>query len=134
MPASMCLPSRCSVSSRSITSQTETLHLDRLCHKLHNPALNVLWSLKLEQNLAAAIRFQGLLERFLEQVERVHMLHRGGERSISHEISQLLINLFDLCSRRVAYPIDEPESVEVKTPVDELFGRHSRELPTLHAA
>src|SRR4029077_16896231 len=86
---------------------------------------------KLEQDLAAAIRFQGLLERFLELVEPVHMLHCGGERSISYEVSQLLVNLRDLCAGRVAYPIDEPESVEAKTTVDELFGRHSRELPTL---
>src|SRR6267378_7222952 len=88
---------------------------------------------KLEQDLTAAIRFQGLLERFLELVERVHMLHRGGERSISHEVSQLLVNLLDLCAGRVAYPIDEPESVEAKTTVDELFGRDGWKLPTLHA-
>src|SRR6267378_5413809 len=88
---------------------------------------------KLEQDLTAAIRFQGLLERFLELVERVHMLHRGGERSISYELSQPLVNLLDLCAGRVAYPIDEPESVEAKTTVDELFGRHGWELPTLKA-
>src|SRR6266478_3907327 len=86
---------------------------------------------KLEQDLTAAIRFQGLLERFLELVERVHMLYCCGEQSISYEVSQLLVNLFDLCARRVAYPIDEPESVEAKTTVDELFGRHCWELPTL---
>jgi len=74
-----------------------------------------------------------LLECFLELVERVHMLHCGGERSISYEVSQLLVNLFDLCARRGAYPIDEPESVEAKTMVDELPGRHSWELPTLKA-
>src|SRR6267378_3369112 len=79
------------------------------------------------------MRFQRLLERFLELVERVHMLHCGGERSISYEVSQLLVNLFDFCARRVAYPIDEPESVEAKTTVDELFGRHGWELPTLKA-
>src|SRR5207249_8709242 len=61
------------------------------------------------------------------------MLHCGGERSISYEVSQLLVNLFDFCARRVAYPIDEPESVEAKTTVDELFGRHGWELPTLKA-
>ena len=60
------------------------------------------------------------------------MLHCGGERSISYQVSQLLVNLLDLCARRVAYPIDEPESVEAKTTVDELSGRHSWELPTLH--
>src|SRR5260370_15390274 len=91
------------------------------------------WSLELEQDLAAAIRFQGLLERFLKLVERVHMFYCGGERSISYEVSQLLVNLLDLRAGRVAYPIDEPESVEAKTTVDELFGRHGWELPTLHA-
>src|ERR1700730_1568098 len=90
------------------------------------------WSLKLEQDLAAAIRFQRLPECFLELVERVHMLHCGGERSISYEVSELLVYLFDLCARRVAYPIDEPESVEAETTVDELCGRHSWALPTLH--
>jgi hypothetical protein len=35
---------------------------------------------KLEHDLAAAIRFQRLLERFLELVERIDPLHRGGER------------------------------------------------------
>jgi hypothetical protein len=55
-----------------------------------------------------------LLERFLELLERVHMLHGGGERSISYEAAQLLVNLLDLCARRLAYPIDEPESVEAK--------------------
>src|SRR6266849_377126 len=86
---------------------------------------------KLEQDLSAAIRFQRLLERFLELVERVHMLHCGGERSISYEVSQLLVNLLDLYAGRVAYPIDEPESVEAKTTVDEVSGRDGRELPTL---
>src|SRR5467141_5321094 len=79
------------------------------------------------------MRFQGLLERFLKLVERIHMLYCGGERSISYEVSELLVNLFDLYARRVAYPIDEPESVEAKTTVDELFGRHGWELPTLKA-
>src|ERR1700674_4690859 len=87
---------------------------------------------KLEQDLAAAIRFRGLLERFLELVERVYMLHCGGERSIRYQVSQLLVNLFDLCARRVSYPIDEPESVEAETTVDELCGGHSWEPPTLH--
>src|SRR6202008_1245696 len=86
---------------------------------------------KLEQNLAAAIRFQRLLERFLELVERVDVLHCGGERSISYEVSQLLVNLLDLCAGRVAYPVDEPESMEAKTTVDEVSGRDGRELPTL---
>jgi hypothetical protein len=42
---------------------------------------------KLEQNLSAAIRFQRLLERFLELLERVDMLNCGGERSISYEVA-----------------------------------------------
>jgi hypothetical protein len=42
---------------------------------------------KFEQNLSAAIRFQRLLECFLELVERVDMLHCGGERSISYEVA-----------------------------------------------
>src|SRR5882672_8013011 len=86
---------------------------------------------KLEQDLAAAIRLQGLLTRFLELYEWVHMLHCGRERSISDEVSQLLVNLLDLDARRIAYPIDEPESVEAKTTVDEISGRDGRELPTL---
>src|SRR5882724_2981010 len=88
---------------------------------------------KFEQDLAAAIRFQRLLERFLELLERVDLLHCGGERSISYEVAQLLVNLLDLCARRVAYPIDQPESVEAKTTVDKVFGRYGRELPTLHS-
>src|SRR6266481_6043354 len=88
---------------------------------------------KREQDLAGAMRFQRLLERFLELVERVHVLHCGGERSISYEVAQLLVNLHNLCAGRIAYPIDEPESVEAKTTVDELFWRHSWELPTLKA-
>src|SRR5436190_8861302 len=83
-------------------------------------------SSKLEQDFTAAIRIQGLLERFLELVERVHTLHCGRERSISYEVSQLLVNLFDLCAGCVAYPIDEPESVEAKTTVDEVLGRDGR--------
>src|SRR5882762_5477492 len=59
------------------------------------------------------------------------MLHCGGERSISDEVSQLLVNLLDLYAGRVAYPIDEPESMEAKTTVDEVSGRDGRELPTL---
>src|SRR5467141_2317523 len=61
------------------------------------------------------------------------MVHRGRERTISYEAAQLLVNLLDLGAGRVAYPVDEPESVEAKTTVDELFGRHGWELPTLHA-
>src|SRR5882724_6108212 len=60
------------------------------------------------------------------------MLHCGGERSISYEVAKLLVDLLDLCSGRVAYPIDEPESVEAKTTIDKVFGRDGWELPTLH--
>src|ERR1700752_4529012 len=93
--------------------------------------IGLISSAKLEQDLSAAIRFQGLAERFLELFEREHVLHCGGERSISYEVSQLLVNLLDLCAWRVAYPIDEPESVEAKTTVDKVSGRDGRELPTL---
>src|SRR6266851_4992101 len=95
------------------------------------PVAGLISSPKLEQDLATAIRFQGLSERFLELCERVHTLHCGGERSISYQVSQLLVNLLDLYAGRVAYPIDEPESVEAKTTVDEVSGRDGRELPTL---
>jgi hypothetical protein len=61
-----------------------------------------------------------LLERLLELLERVDMLHCGGERSVSYEVRQLLVSLLDLCAGRVAYPIDEPESVEAKTAEEEL--------------
>src|ERR1700747_520584 len=59
------------------------------------------------------------------------MLLCSGERSISYQVSQLLVNLFDLCAGCVAYPIDEPETVEAKAAVDEVSGRDGRELPTL---
>ena len=59
------------------------------------------------------------------------MLHCSEERSISYQVSQLLVSLLDLCAGCVAYPIDEPESVEAKTPVDEVSGRDGRKLPTL---
>src|SRR6266403_1402046 len=79
------------------------------------------------------MRFQRLLKRFLELVERVHLLHCGGERSISYEVAQPLVHLLDLCAGRIAYPIAEPESVEAETAEDEVSGRDGRELPTLHA-
>src|SRR6476660_3859641 len=88
-------------------------------------------SSKLEQDLSAAVRFQRLVERFFELLQRVHSLHCGGEGSISHEVAQLLVNLLDLCSGRVAYPIDEPESVQTETTIDEVHGREDWELPTL---
>src|SRR2546427_3954090 len=84
---------------------------------------------KLEQDLAAAIRSQRSLDRFFEMLERVDMLHCGPERSTSYEVAQLLVNLLDLCAGRVAYPIDEPESVEAEITIDEVFGRDRRELP-----
>src|ERR1700676_4648240 len=88
-------------------------------------------SSKLEQDLSAAVRFQSLVDRSLELLEREHMLHCAGEGSISHEVVQLLVNLLDLCARRVAYPIDEPESVQTETTIDEVSGREDWELPTL---
>src|SRR5207245_6553113 len=84
---------------------------------------------KLEQDLAAAMRSQRSLHRFFELLERVDMLHCGRERAISYEVAQLLVNLLDLCAGRVAYPIDEPESVEAEITIDEVFGRDRRELP-----
>src|SRR6266849_4383825 len=83
-----------------------------------------------EQDLSAAIRFQRLRERFLERVEWVDLLHGGPERSFSDEVAQLLVHLPDLCARRMAYPMDQPESVETETTGDELAGRHGWELPT----
>src|SRR6266568_4626589 len=85
---------------------------------------------KCEQDLSAAMRLQRLLERFLELVEWVDLLHGGPERSLSDEVAQLLVHLPDLCARRSAYPIDQPEAVEAETTVDELAGRHGRKLPT----
>src|SRR6266436_9169933 len=87
-------------------------------------------SSKFEQDLSAAIRFQRLRERFLERVEWVDLLHCGPQRSLSDEVAQLLVHLPDLCTRRIAYPIDQPEAVEAETTVDELAGRHGRKLPT----
>src|SRR6266852_3862287 len=83
-----------------------------------------------EQDLSAAMRLQRLRERFLELVEWVDLLHCGPERSLSDEVAQLLVHLPDLCARRIAYPIDQPEAVEAETTVDELAGRHGRKLPT----
>src|SRR5437899_7558098 len=75
---------------------------------------------KFEQDLAAAIRSQRSLHRFFELLERVDMLHCGRERAISYEVAQLLVNLLDLCAGRVAYPIDEPESVEAEITIDQV--------------
>src|ERR1700745_1416966 len=61
---------------------------------------------KLEEDLAAAVRLQRLLDRLLELLERVRMLHCGRERSIRYEVSQLLIELVDLRAGRIANPID----------------------------
>src|SRR6266852_9039115 len=61
------------------------------------------------------------------------MVHCGGERSVNYEVAHLLVSLLYLRARRIANPIHEPESVEAKTPVDELSGRHSWELATLNA-
>src|SRR6185436_15217425 len=74
---------------------------------------------------------QRMLERFVELLERIHVLDCGGERSISYEVAQLLVNLLDLCAGCVAYPIDEPESMQTKTTVNKVFGGNGRELPAL---
>ena len=57
------------------------------------------------------------------------MVYCGGERSVSYEVAELLVNLLDLCAGRVAYPIDKPESVEAKTTVDQVFGRNAGNCP-----
>ena len=87
---------------------------------------------KLEQGLSTSIRFQRMLECCLELVERVDLLHFGGERSISYQVAQLLVDLLNLCAGCVAHPIDEPESVKVKTKEDEVLGREGWDLPTVH--
>src|SRR4029077_13006045 len=75
-----------------------------------------------------------MLERFLELLERIHVLDCGGERSISYQGAQFFVSLPDFCAGRVAYPIDEPESVQAKTTVDKVFGRKGREMSALKGA
>jgi hypothetical protein len=72
-----------------------------------------------------------MLERFLELLERIHVLDCGGERSISYQGAQFLVSLPDFCAGRVAYPIDEPESMQTKTTVDKVFGGNGWKLPAL---
>jgi len=72
-----------------------------------------------------------MLERLLELLERIHVLDCGGQRSISYQGAQFLVSLPDFCAGRVAYPIDEPESMQTKTTVDKVFGGNGRELPAL---
>src|SRR5258705_107190 len=72
-----------------------------------------------------------MLERFLELLERKDTLYCGGERPIGYAVAQFLVDLLDLCAGRVAYPIDEPESMQTKTTVDKVFGRKGREMPAL---
>src|SRR5712671_856948 len=86
---------------------------------------------KFEQYFSVSTRSQRMLERFLELLERIHVLDCGGERSISYQVAQLLVNLLDFCAGCVAYPIDEPESMQVETTVDKVFGRNGREMPAL---
>jgi len=74
-----------------------------------------------------------MLECCLELVERVDLLHFGGERSISYQVAQLLVDLLNLCAGCVAHPIDEPESVKVKTKEDEVLGREGWDLPCCSA-
>src|SRR6185369_4773564 len=84
-----------------------------------------------EQYFSVSTRSQRMLERLLELIERIHMLDCGGERSISYEVAQFLVSLPDFCAGRVAYPIDEPESMQAETTVDKVLGRKGRELPAL---
>src|SRR5712691_3734356 len=83
-------------------------------------------------SMAHALPLHGcwIASPFLERVEWVDLLHCGPERSLSDEVAQLLVHLPDLGARCRAYPIDQPEAVETETTVDELAGRHGRELPT----
>ena len=57
------------------------------------------------------------------------MVYCGGERSVSYEVAELLVNLLDLCAGRVAYPIDKPESVQAKTTEDEDSGDNAGNCP-----
>src|SRR3989441_1205466 len=86
---------------------------------------------KFEQYFSVPTRSQRMRERFLELLERIHVLDCGGERSISYQVAQLLVNLLDFCARCVAYPIDKPESMQAETTVDKVFGRNGREMPAL---
>src|SRR5271163_374182 len=72
-----------------------------------------------------------MLECCLEPVERVDLLHFGGEGSISYQVAQLLVELLNLCAWCVAHPIAEPESVKAETKVDEVLRREGRDLPTV---
>src|SRR6185503_171004 len=45
--------------------------------------------------------------------------------------AQLPVNFLDLCARCVAYPIDQPESMQTKAMVNEVFGGNGREMPAL---
>src|SRR5690349_23313311 len=72
-----------------------------------------------------------MLERFLELLEWIDLLDFSGERSVCYQGAQFLVNLLDFCAGRVAYPIDEPESMQAKTTVDKVFGRKGREMAAL---
>src|SRR5712675_995674 len=86
---------------------------------------------KFEQYFSISIRSQRMLERFLELLEWIYLLDFGGERSVSYQGAQFLVNLLDFCAGRFAYPIDDPESMQAKTTVDKVFGRKGREMATL---
>src|SRR6266481_5798034 len=86
---------------------------------------------KFEQYFSISTRSQRMLERFLELLEWIDLLDFGGERSVSYQGTQFLVNLLDFCAGRVAYPIDEPESMQAKTTVDKVFGRKGWEMPAL---
>src|SRR6266404_9467483 len=90
-----------------------------------------LTGVKFEQYFSVSTRSQRMLEPLLELLERIHLLDRGGERSISYQGAQFLVSLADFCAGGVAYPIDEPESMQTKTAVDKVFGGNGREMPAL---
>src|SRR6266849_4613976 len=90
-----------------------------------------LTGVKFEEYFSVSTRSQRMLERFLELLERIHVLDCGGEQSISYEVAQLLVNLLDFRAGCVAYPIDEPESVQAKTTVNKVFGGNGRKMSAL---
>src|SRR6266849_6843619 len=55
---------------------------------------------KFEQYFSGSTRSQRMRERFLELLERIHVLDCGGERSISYEVAQFLVSLPDFCAGR----------------------------------
>src|SRR5713101_8366970 len=86
---------------------------------------------KFEQYFSVSTRSQRMLERLLELLERIHMLDCGGERTISYKVAQRLVNLLDFRAGCVAYPIEDPESVQAKTTVHKVFVGNGRQMSVL---